>query len=408
MSLTSALAFDVKPSAVASRSVRASVNPSNGSTFSGDQQQIIRIDIPTGVSGQYLDCSQSYLKFAVTPAMGTATKIIVDKSAYSFFSKLEVYHNGVLLESIDQHACLASTLFDLQVPNSAKLSDLNVLMGCYYETTSAVKKNFILPLLSGVIGHLQEKYIPLGNLTGDLRLELTLNKNAFVGNGSGDTDAAKSSWSYTMDDIEFMMDLVELDASTASQLTSVNMRNGGINIPAVSWRNFNSTIATGSSAGSILVPAKFTSLKGLLVVQRVQDDTVDKKKYANSTRVGGADFKSMQWRVGTQFVPTKPVACLEEMYAETSKSLHNLSINNIYGGMTLSDYTSSGFCAGIELESFSNRSDVINAGINTTSQLIFVEPTYASPTSSTRRVDTFAMYDMLLTIDATGQARVAF
>ena len=67
---------------------------------------------------------------------------------------------------------------------------------------------YSIQLLSGLIGGLQEKCLPIGELVGDLRLELTLAQTTEPFNG------ANPNWSLT--EMELMLETVELsDTATA-------------------------------------------------------------------------------------------------------------------------------------------------------------------------------------------------
>jgi len=61
--ITSDLDFRLKPSGVRSRSYRASILPTNKSTFNPSEQCVIYI--PGGRRSTYLDCSQSYMRMTI-------------------------------------------------------------------------------------------------------------------------------------------------------------------------------------------------------------------------------------------------------------------------------------------------------------------------------------------------------
>ena len=410
MSLSSALSYNMKPPAVASRSIRSSVNPINGTTFSSENNAVIRCDIPLGIMGQYLNTGQSYVKLKVRSS-GVAA---LDQSVYSLFSKFEIYHNGVLLESINEFGALANALLDLQTNTVMRESDLNLMLGTNIDPSDPTdyhkgvqfatggesdEKTFCFPIVSGIVGPQQDKYFPIGACTGDLRLEWTLNKYGIV------CDAANSDGSFSIHDFELMLDIVELDASVARQIHAAN--GGEYKIAAESWRNFNSTIGANNTSASVLIPAKFSSLKNLLVLNRDQQWVTEKTQRSVSLRTGGTDFKSVQFRVGSNFVPQKPITDLTESYVETLKSMHNLGVGSS-SVIDKADLQAMSYMQGIELESLSHRSGVLQSGINTTSILLYYEPVFSSPIPYSRRVDSYAHYDMLVHIDGAGQCSVMF
>lgn len=78
--------------------------PTNGSSFT--YGGVTRIDIPSGMRNTYLDPSQTWLEFQLTPTFvtGGATNVAaLDGSAHSLIRKVEVYSSAGsnLLESID-------------------------------------------------------------------------------------------------------------------------------------------------------------------------------------------------------------------------------------------------------------------------------------------------------------------
>lgn len=415
MSLTTSLSYNVKPAAVASRNKRASIMPSNGATFSGNSNAIIRIDIPTGVKGQYINTSQSYLKLRVRTDNDVSGNL--DTSVYGLFSKMEVYHNGVLLESIDQYGALCNALIDLQVEIDNRNNDCDIMLGTtstaannggsigYGSITAFPSRFFCFPLVSGILGPQQEKYLPIGDMQGDLRLELTLD---MYGMRLG-TSAAEPTQGFNVSEVELMLDIVELDASVADTITRSNTsRENGVQfqISGSSWRNFSSVIPP-STGGSVLIPAKFTSLKNMITIQRDQAKVTKKNESSLSDRVGGSDFRSVQYRVGSNFVPSKPITDVVEAYVETNKSLHSLVIDKT-GSLTFDLYKTHKFAQGIEFESLSHKSSVIQSGIDTRSILIYYEPLFTAARTYTTRVDTWCNHDFDLVIDGVGQARTFF
>ena len=69
--ITSDLNFQLKPSGVRSRSYRASILPTNKTTF--NPTDTCMIYIPGGRRNTYLDCSQSYMRMTIkntNPAVG--------------------------------------------------------------------------------------------------------------------------------------------------------------------------------------------------------------------------------------------------------------------------------------------------------------------------------------------------
>lgn len=205
MSLTDSLRYQLKGSAVSSRSYLHKVAPTNGSSFVPGG--VTRIDIPSGMRNTYMDPSQTWLEFVVTPDLTTATIAQLDGSAHSLIRKIEVFSSAGsnLLESIDNYgvlyqACanvvsdvddmcssgsvcegynapafstnstpgaIATVPFLVQVTDNVKAREVSGM-----PLTEGLAYTFQLPLMC-LVGTLGDKYIPVHALAADLRVEIT-------------------------------------------------------------------------------------------------------------------------------------------------------------------------------------------------------------------------------------------
>jgi hypothetical protein len=396
--------YTQKPSAIASRSIRSSIAPSNGSSFAGQNAQTIRLSIPCGVAGQYLNPGQTFLKFSVD--MGVSG-VKVDGSIYQMFQRLVISHNGVVLETIDAYGFLANMLLDLNVNNSQRARDQNVMLGTLDDSQGiamaapGTKTWFNMPILSAFFS-MNDKYLPLSSLQGDLNIEFTLDPAGFV------WGATPANTNYTVADVELLAEIVELDPAVDSAIRKETLsRDGAFKIPMTSWRNYNTTIAGSQTAASLLVPIKVNSMKNILIGMRNQE-SVTSATASKWARIGGDTFKSWWSSIGSHQQPAKPVNNIFESYCELQKSMHDLSVGNGDSILSRDTYSGSRFMVGIELESLTHRSDIINSGLNTNGINIYYAPEFTSADTKVKRVDFFAHYDMLLLIDPTGQASVVF
>ena len=230
MSLTDSLNYKPKAGAVQSRSYRNNVK-SNSSSYT--QQQTILIDIPCGRPNTFLDQSQSYLKMKVAIATQNAE---FDGNASSIISRLDIYHASNLIESITDYNVLASLLFDFSCGSDTWYSTCNILMGSSatvnregLAVAAASSAYVCLPLISGVVGTLADKYLPLGEMSGgDLRLEITL--------ASDDVGLvnAVDGVVMTVSEVEFVCQIVELSDDAGRQIRQMN--GGTYQIHGTSFR----------------------------------------------------------------------------------------------------------------------------------------------------------------------------
>jgi hypothetical protein len=107
--LTSDCQFNLKPSAVRSRSYRASIAPTNKSTFNPGDTCIMYI--PGGRKNTYLDATQSYLRFTIknndTTASTSTTNayFYLDNNAGCVINRLDVNNIASVLPKVRQVKC---------------------------------------------------------------------------------------------------------------------------------------------------------------------------------------------------------------------------------------------------------------------------------------------------------------
>jgi hypothetical protein len=119
-----------------------------------------------------------------------------------------------------------------------------------------VVQDFAIPLASsGLLGPGCSKYLPISNVT-DLRLELII-ENAIqaVVQGTGTP-------LFTLNNPSLVLTYVDIDPMVASQLEQAV--GGRYIISSESWRNYTSILPASRSGDSVLIPARYSSLRTLL------------------------------------------------------------------------------------------------------------------------------------------------
>jgi hypothetical protein len=137
------LDFSPQPLAISARSYMAKCVPESSST--GNPNDIVRIRIPSGRAGSYLNNSKSFLSFEVVnnstcPAITASeseavppvtilrdSKLHIDESAYAVIQTQEVYNSSNLLESIQNANVLYNMLVDLQTSMGSRLTGSKIL-----------------------------------------------------------------------------------------------------------------------------------------------------------------------------------------------------------------------------------------------------------------------------------------
>jgi hypothetical protein len=218
------------------------------------------INIPTGRRGSFLNTRMSYLKFRVqNTGVDAAHTIAADFNIASIFSRLELYHGSNLLEQIHEYGLLVNVWHDMTGSTAAHGTTSNLLEGqnvaSSLRTGEAIaganaSRVFCIPLLSGIVGVLQSKYIPTGDMiAGDLRLELTL-AEAKTG-----VVAAGAVPKYTVSEVELMLEYTDLASDAARMVSQSN--SGGYMISFDSFAVFASSQETGAAGMNVLIPARY-------------------------------------------------------------------------------------------------------------------------------------------------------
>lgn len=167
-SFPQSLDFSPQPLAISARSYMAKCVPESSST--GRPNEIVRIRIPSGRAGSYLNNSKSFLSFEVvndstcpklTASVGISdtppvailrdSKLHIDGSAYAVIQTQEVYNSSNLLESIQNANVLYNMLVDLQTSMGSRLTgskilgigatNVNQAWNTYHGQTLTVKAN---------------------------------------------------------------------------------------------------------------------------------------------------------------------------------------------------------------------------------------------------------------------------
>jgi hypothetical protein len=272
MSLSDSLVYAPKPSAVSSSKARWNQPSYNKSTY--NPGEVVMINIPTGRRGSFLNTRMSYLKFKVTnTGTDAGHTIAADYNIASIFSRLELYHGSNLLEQIHEYGLLVNLWHDMTGSSAAHGTTSNLLEGqnvaSSLRTGEAIaganaSRVFCIPLLSGIVGVLQSKYIPTGDMiAGDLRLELTL-AEAKTG-----VVAAGAVPKYTVSEVELMLEYTDLASDAARMVSQSN--SGGYMISFDSFAVYASSQESGAAGMNVLIPARYSSLKTLFTVIRETD-----------------------------------------------------------------------------------------------------------------------------------------
>ena len=389
VALTSDMNLGLKPSAPRSRAYRVNIAPNNKQVFGSTD--VIYIDIPTSRPNTWYDPSQSYLKFSVqcaataAVAQGVVDAIYVDNSAYSFLSRLDVYHGSNLLETISQYGALCNTILDSTLTQSDKVGlssmmGMNPLQtitcvtpaaayaqGAFYATATtqtpgdrsglalrailgvgnintAYCQTFCLPLMSGVVGVSASKMIPVGNLRAPISLQIytAANDDAIY----YATPGAGATWQIV--NVEFVATFVEIQDDNFGQHFDPSIPQY---ISTRSWRESSFSVTAGLT-GEItnLLSFRMASITNILGRFRNQAGAVQGANATYASRLSSAinpNIAYYYFKLGSQIVPNKQIQLYNngtlvgsgsEAFAELQKSFHALDTIHGNAAVTYNQY----------------------------------------------------------------------
>jgi len=326
----------VKKRAVASRSFRTKITPSNGSTFKGGNT--INIDLPGNLAGQYYNPSQMYLKFNV--ANSAAAAVQLDRAAAAgLIARIQIQTAGAQLYDLNQWGLLATTLMDTDCSADWKASSGSVLMGTLGDQlqgellAAGANRTFCIPMmLTPLSMATPARMIPAFSLSS-LQYKITLSADNLTGKTAG-------APVFTYTDVEMVCLMTELSPGAQSQIDS--MTGGQYNILANSYINSQATLALNETNLTANLGVSVSSLERILVVHRPSATATAAGAFSlgNRTTSGLSEF---QFLINSENFPQRPIIVDgrgAESYAELLLAEHSL-VDFRKGNCLLNNFTAS-------------------------------------------------------------------
>eukprot|EP00873_Tetraselmis_striata_P001624 jgi/Tetstr1/421888/TSEL_012788.t1 len=261
---------------------------------------------------------------------------------------------------------------------------------------------FCIPLMSGIIGGLQSKYLPTGIMTaGDLRLELTL----------AATDAAVVGVGpiWEINNVELQLEFVEVTSEVDRMIQQANPRYV---ISYEFFADYTNTVESTHKQINKLIPARFSSLKTLYTIFRKHDDlTAAASKSVTSRPTCG--LVNWYYSVSGENIPQTPVREAVESFAELQKALHVFESADNNSIFNLANYTGAAggaadnaFAIDHSLEVLSHKSTLTESGKNTLNTNCYLMGSVTTGIAA-YQLSTWAHFDAVLIIES-GVATTAF
>lgn len=443
--IPSNLKFVGKTESASARRYLTQIQP-QGSTSGYLPGDTITINIPTRANTALIP-SESYLKGTFNLIVSTASTSSCLESCgwHQFIQRIRVFHGSNLLEDIDNYGQLAKVLYDYQASEDAVKGRFSITTGTNPEfsgvgTGAAALQNvrsvnrgratgvlattaggtpfpFAINLISLVGALSQNSYLPLWEMTAaPLRIEIvlqsSLNRAMMVQGGAG--------LSFTANNINYCGEFLELSDSVISAIKAGS--SNPIQMVLPSWRTYTNSAqlpATTQTQISFPIPSKFSSLKSILVATRSSagGDAVFPSSHC-AFGVGSANSTGYQFRIGSEVLPSTPVASFPEIYNEVIKCFGSvadmqnqpsidrdafeLNTPNTASGLVEASTEDSGsFLIGIDCEVYQNVDKAsIFAGLNTNTSDIYAIVNYYAPGATTILQTAMASYDQVLVFES--------
>ena len=437
------LKYQSKVESAPARRYLTQIQPQGG-TGPYNPGDTITINIPTRANTALIP-SESYLKgnFNLIASGASTSSCLESCGWHQFIQRVRVFHGSNLLEDIDNYGQLAKILYDFQAPEDAVKGRFAITTGTNEEysgvgvaaaalanvrsvnrgrATGALAAStttfpFAINLVSLVGALAGEKYLPLWEMTAaPLRVELVLQSSLIrammVEGGSGLT--------FTATGINYAGEFLELPDSAISAIKSGSSSPMQMVLPSYrSYTNSAAVPATTATQVSFPIPAKFSSLKSIVVASRTTAGLAAQYPSSHCAfGLGSANSIGYQFRVGSEVLPSTQPTSIPEIYNEAVKcfgSLADLQLqpsidntafslnapNTVAGLVEASTEDSGAFLIGIDMEIYQNADKAsIFAGTNTNTSDIFSIINYYSSGAITVLQTAFACYDQVLVLES--------
>lgn len=406
-----------KSVAGAGRSRRISIQPDNASTYtSSASTSDVFFSIPAS-RNSFIQTNSTSLVFEVlsnlTFTTSTSTSLS-NGSGSSIIQAVEVVIQNQQVENLLNYATYAAMIEDCQ--SLSRATTINTLLT---GATSTLKAGQIisaattvdgpsvrcaLPLYSGVLGVQSEQFCPM---IDGIRVKVTLATTENALTFLNTTAITPAACVYKLANIALQLEVMDFDSATMGALVA---QSGGIfKQHMVCCNNYQSVIAA-SSANSILIPARFSSVKALLcsmrlssnlaapAIRNVCGDRILPQIASYFFTVDGANMPSVPVRVAT----SASVIYGGEALNEVMKVFGAVNAAAFMAVFAKANYEETGgtsgtgaFMLGQNFESMDSAGHALISGRDLNSSNVYLNLTHYT-TAAASVIDTFALYDVVV------------
>ena len=396
------IVFSEKPRATAASKVRQNFLPINGRVFKGGDQ--VHFNIACGRRGAFLDPKATFLKFQIRNknAAGGAN-LVLDPSAHSAIHLLEAYYGSTQLEYVREYSGLVNTLMDSQQNTDRETKNGSILEGFHgtnLRTGESIgpagTRIFCIPLLSGVVGSLAEKMLPVGSLTRDnLKLSLTL---------ADTNDLQTGSAAWDIEEVELITEYVMINPEVARAIEGMSPQ--GIRIPMSTFSLQSNSLATGLNSCNLLLSGNFRSVKTLITIFRPDANrNAAAAAYVTARSNPIRTTGTWQYDIAGFKVPQQRVKGSVESFMSLQHAFHSFSSVEGHGTHTKATWdatTGGSFLIAVDLDHFGGKSMVSESGVDISTSSCYLQAQFQTALAAAHRVDTWFHADAVLYISPDG------
>jgi hypothetical protein len=370
---------------------------------------IIKIEIPTGGQGDYIFPRDSYIEgqLHVNYTSDNATnQIFLDGNVFSLFHRMRIVQGGNTIEDLMYCNHIWNSIYDIQVNAPRRqndainmlVDDTDGLLGRNFLTTTtgtateSSTYDFSFTLPSAILGSLATKALPTGLMGASsiyLELELDSATTAFYSKGG-----TVSINSFTVENVYFNAKSVKLPSEINNLI--IQSTGGSINLPAVAYKAESKSISTGSTAFNDKFAFNYSSLKNFCFFLHNTASIVDSTKRSITSRPRAYVNDYFILLNGTAF-PSQTIASPSRQFAELQRAYDTSSADPQFGGiLNFSNYTrdlattvddvasnpEKRWIGGINLDRFSSGSDsVLMSGSSSIGQQVNLQLNFNTNTN---------------------------
>jgi len=449
---------DVLPLAVESKSRRRTFFPTNGATFQSDAANIIRIDLSADA---LLDTQHSYLVFTFTQGAGQTAGFDY-AGGHAFIKRLRIEQSGTVLEDIQNYNVLMGaivlpcqstaehkktrTLTEGIRGDGARAGGLQAAIAATAADAASTRRNtgisnnpddliaqngayrFAIPLTSGLMNC--DKLVPLMLMSAPLTIEIELENatTALCQTGGG--------VAYTISDVRYVANLVEVGQDVSQQLRMLQEVSGGVlTLAGQTYRHFSGQYGAGATNNVVNVPARVKSMKSLFFTFRGVDGANGPGASSALYDLGQgttAHISSYQLKIGSVVYPPTPVRAqvtgaasinvnnASEMLMELEKAWGNTGsrfglsseshVATFYTDGTGRAGTNNNYKFapfGLDLEAF--QKVAIESGVNTADRSLPISliTEHSGAAAHAQNIDVYVLADALFYINQDGSMSVS-